>query len=97
MLTKIILGAGVLALTVGAAEAKVYKEWASPNNRTCYKVEYIQATYLVNTRGKLVRPSSKSWEGEIVDGGMIYKVRHPAVYKTTRKLIEEDHYTLTPC
>ena len=97
MLKKFMLGAGALALTVAAAEAKTFKEWVTPDNKKCYVVEYIQATYLVNTRGKLVKPERYVWEGEIADGNKIYHRRVPATYLQTRKLLEKDHYTLKPC
>lgn len=97
MLKKVIVGAGALLLTVAASEAKTYKEWASPNNEKCYVVEYVQATYLVNTRGKLVKPERKVWVGEIADGNKIYHRRVPATYLQSRTLLEKDHYTLKPC
>ena len=40
---------------------------------------------------------STAWDGDIVDGGKIYHRRNPAVYVTTKKLVEQDHYTLVPC
>ena len=39
----------------------------------------------------------KSGKVEIEDGGKVYHRRNPAVYMTTKKLVEQDHYTLTGC
>ena len=66
---------------------------------SCYRVTYVPALYLVNTRGKLVEPERMVWSGEFRDGRRVYHQRIPATYLKTRTLLEEDHYTLTriPC
>ncbi len=66
---------------------------------SCYRVEYVPALYLVNTRGKLVQPERYVWRGDIVDGARVHHERIPAVYLQTRVLLEPDHYTLVrvPC
>lgn len=57
----------------------------------CYDKVYVPATVQINTRGRLVSPERFSWEqGEL----QWQRVRHPAVYIQTRKVIEQDHYTL---
>jgi hypothetical protein len=97
MLKKVILGVGFLALTAAAAEAKTYTVEVTPNNDKCYIVNYVPATYLVNTRGKLVKGERRVWVGEIADGNTIYHRRVPATYLETRTLVEADHYSLSPC
>ncbi|MEF2552864.1 hypothetical protein VQ042_16095 [Aurantimonas sp. A2-1-M11] len=90
--------AAVLAFSV-KADDKTYKRHISESNEKAYCVEYVPSTYLYNTRGKKVVGESRSWVGEFADGATIVKRRNPAVYKTTRKLVEQDHYTLVegPC
>lgn len=79
------------------AEAKTYKKHIDERGEKVYCVEYIPSTYKYNTKGKLVTGPSTTWSGEIVDGGKVSHRRNPAVYMTTRKLVEKDHYTLTGC
>ncbi len=66
---------------------------------SCYRVIYVPALYLVNTRGKLVKPERVVWVGEVRDGARVYRRRIPATYLETRVLLEEDHYSLRriPC
>ena len=85
--------AAVLAFSA-TAEAKKYKRHIAENNEKAYCVEYVPSTYIYNTRGKKVVGESRTWVGDFVDGATIVKRRNPAVYKTTRKLVEQDHYTL---
>ncbi|MER0237289.1 hypothetical protein [Fulvimarina sp. MAC8] len=81
------------------AEAKTYKKHVDERSSKCYLVEYIPSTYKYNTRGKLVSSESTSWTGDIADGAIVKHTRNPAVYMTTSKRIEQDHYTMvkTPC
>jgi hypothetical protein len=66
---------------------------------SCYRVRYVPALYLVNTRGKLVRSEQTVLEGELADGSRVIRRRVPATYLETRVLLEADHYSLSriPC
>lgn len=82
---------GVLAMA-GAAHAKTYAvKQAHSQYIACYKKEYVPATCVVNTRGKLVQKKSVGW---VVSGDRWDRMRHPAVYIETRKMVEPDHYKL---
>jgi len=97
---KVLLTMSALAAAVSfsaTAEAKYYKKHVDERSAKCYVVEYIPSTYKYNTKGKLVTGESTTWSGEIEDGGKVYHRRNPAVYMTTKKLVEQDHYTLTGC
>lgn len=60
---------------------------------SCYDKVYVPAIVKINTRGRLVSPESFAWE----QGDTQWRrVRHPAVYVQTRKIIEADHFTLVP-
>ena len=85
--------ATVVAFSV-SADAKMYTKYVTENNEKSYCVQYVPSTYVYNTRGKRVAGESQSWVGTIADGETIVKRRNPAVYKTTRRLVEQDHYTL---
>lgn len=88
------LGALIVMAAPLTAEAREYTVEVTPDNRTCYQVNYIPATYKVNTRGHLVRGASRDWEGTIADGNVIVHRRNPAVYIEKRTLVEADHYSL---
>ncbi len=92
----VIAGTFVGALLLSsAASAKEYTIEVTPDHRKCYQVEYVPATVLVNTKGKLVEGPKKVWEGDVREhGAIVVKRKVPAVYKSTRRVIEEDHYTL---
>lgn len=96
VLLTLIAAAGAVSFA-GTADAKWYKKEVDERGAKCYLVEYVPSTYKYNTRGKLVQHGGTSWEGDIVDGNKIYHRRNPAVYITTKKLVEQDHYTLVPC
>ena len=89
LLTTIALGT---IFTAGAASAETYLV-SQPQSRyiACYSKEYVPAKVLVNTRGILVAKESKAWE---VTGDSWNKVRNPAVYIETRRVVEADHYKL---
>lgn len=90
-----ILFASVIVGTVfaaGAASAETYLVSQSQSRYiACYNKEYVPAKVLVNTRGKLVAKESVVWE---VSSASWNKVRNPAVYIETRKVVEPDHYKL---
>ena len=96
VLLTLIAAAGAVSFA-GTADAKWYKKEVDERGAKCYLVEYIPSTYKYNTRGKLVQHGGTSWEGDIVGGNKIYHRRNPAVYITTKKLVEQDHYILGPC
>ncbi len=82
------------ALMVGSASAETYLV-SQPQSRYvgCYVKEYVPAKVLVNTRGRLVAKEATYWE---VSGDRWNRVRSPAVYLETRRIIEADHYKLVP-
>jgi hypothetical protein len=94
----------VLAFAIGlcigtsAAYAQTYTVEVTPNNRSCYTIDYKPAVYLVNTRGKLMRSAGVSRSYDIVDqvGGTAVFNRVPAVYLETRRLLRSDYYTMRP-
>lgn len=91
---------GILALVIGLAgaaqqaEAKVYYEQRSYSNTVaCYTKTYVPATVAINTRGRLARSTKNYW----VETPSTYsRIREPAVFFTTTRVVEPDHYTLTP-
>lgn len=85
-----ILAAG--SVWAGAAYAGTYVvEEAQSRYIQCYNRVYVPSKVLVNTRGKLVRRYSQSWE---IAGASWNYVRNPATFIQTRRVIEPDHYTL---
>ena len=92
-----IAATGGMMVTTGSAEAKVERKWEHINRDECYKVKKVPATVEYDTRGELVRESSRSWKGNFHKHGskVVYKYHDP-VYKTTRRVIEEQHTTLVP-
>jgi len=85
------LAAG-LTTWCGAANAGTYiVEESQSHYIACYDRVYVPAKIAVNTRGKLVRPYSQSWE---VSGDSWNYVRNVPVYIQTRRVVEPDHYTL---
>lgn len=92
MLKSVIAAAALLAVGAGAASAEVYTvREAQSRFVACYERVYVPATIEVNTRGELVREQSEGWE---TAGNHWNRVRNPAVYIQTRRVIESDHYTL---
>lgn len=102
------MGAGAILLAIGCGSAlaaqRIERGGFGPTTgelprHSCYRVTYVPALYLVDTRGKLVKPERVVWEGDIADGSEVRRKRIPATYLQTRKLLAEDHYTLVriPC
>ena len=89
--------AGMFALLCSASpgEAKVTKiERSMPRTVATFCKTYIPATVLVNTRGRPVRGAKNYW----VETETTYtRMRDPALFFTTEKVVEQDHFTLTPC
>jgi hypothetical protein len=67
-----------------------------PQRDNCYAVEYIPRTVQENTRGRLMRGESTAWVGGVSDGSVIRHQRNPALYQTTTRIVEEEHYTMRP-
>ncbi|MEX6505493.1 hypothetical protein [Jiella sp. M17.18] len=95
VLLTLIAITGVVSFSA-TANARWYKKDVDERGSKIYCVEYIPSLYKYNTRGKLVTGESTTWSGEIADGAEIRHRRNPAVYITTKKLVEQDHYTLVP-
>jgi len=91
-LTLALAAAGAAWCTAANAGTYVIEESQS-RYIACYNQVYVPAKILVNTRGKLVRPYSQSWE---VAGGSWNYVRNVPVYIQTQRVVEPDHYTLVP-
>jgi hypothetical protein len=81
---------GMLGCGAASAETYVVKQSVS-RYLTCYDRVYVPATVAVNTRGKKVRGEARGWE---IAGDRWDYVRSPAVYIQTRRIVEQDHYTL---
>ena len=76
---------------VAPASARDYLVSESqPTVLGCYRQEYVPATIHVNTRGKKLHPERVVWRH---DGDVIRRVRLPAVYLQTRRVVERDHFT----
>lgn len=77
------------------ASAKKYTKHEHINKDKCYRVKKVAATVEYDTRGKLVREASRSWSGNMhKDGTIVRKKYNDPVYMTTRRVIEDQHYTL---
>lgn len=81
---------GVCATTQAFAGTYIVEESRS-RYITCYNKVYVPAKVMVNTRGVRVRAQGTAWE---VSGDRWNYVRNPAVYISTRRTVEPDHYTL---
>jgi hypothetical protein len=93
-MNKFLIAAAALGsfAMVGSAHAETYAvKQANSQYIACYKKEYVPATYVVNTRGKLVQKPSTGW---VISGDRWDRMRYPAVYIETRKMVEADHYKL---
>lgn len=86
--------ASSLAIAPETAQARTYLEDGVSSTRTCYRVTYRPAVVRVNTRGQLVRPQTHGWVGVLADGASYDRVRTPAVFIETRRVLEPDHYSL---
>lgn len=100
-ITRVIAAAAIavssLGFTATVATAKTYtkKEWQ--NRDVCYRVKKVPATVEYDTRGKLLREASRSWEGNMYKkGAKVVKKHHDPVYITTSRIVEDQHYTLVP-
>ncbi|NMG42040.1 hypothetical protein GRZ55_22730 [Chelativorans sp. ZYF759] len=97
---KLALIGLVFAMAMPAQTFAATKTYTvTPNRDNCYAVEYIPRTVQENTRGQLVRGESTAWVGNVTDGNLVRHQRNPALYKTTTRIVEEEHYTMrsAPC
>lgn len=94
---RMAMYAGLFAVlcTASPGEARVTKiERTIPRTVATFCKNYIPATVLVNTRGKFVRAQRNYW----VETEATYtRMREPALFFTTERVVEPDHVTLTPC
>ncbi len=81
------------AWCTAASAGTYYVEESQSRYIACYNRVYVPAKILVNTRGKMVRPYSQSWD---VQGDSWNYVRNVPVYIQTSRVAEPDHYTLVP-
>ncbi len=91
---------GTLAATVGITQARTFTEDEYVNRDVCYEAQRIPALVQYNTRGHLVSGPSQSWVGNPqVDGSIVRRAHHDAVYIQTRRVLEDQHVTLVrvPC
>lgn len=92
MFKTVVAASALLALGATSAMAEVYTvREAQSRYIACYDRVYVPATIEVNTRGERVREASEAWE---TGSSQWNRVRNPGVYIQTRRVIEEDHYTL---
>jgi len=92
---KILVALGVVGAVCTLADTASARRYnvdeAVSRYIACYTKVYVPAVVQVNTRGKLVRPATRSWE---ISGDRWDYVRDAAVYIQTRRIVEPDHYTL---
>ena len=91
-----LVAAVAIASFSALAEAKTYTTTVIPSHRSCYDIDYVPATVLINTRGALVRGASVSRNFAIIEniGGVAVDTLNPAIYLEKRRLVEPDHYTM---
>ncbi|MGY6708686.1 MAG: hypothetical protein ACXIVF_10180 [Rhizobiaceae bacterium] len=97
---KLVLFGLAVAMALPAQSFAATKTFTvTPNRDNCYAVEYIPRTVQENTRGRLVRGESTAWVGNVSDGSLVRHQRNPALYETTTRIVEEEHYTMraAPC
>lgn len=95
-LTAMVLAGVAVAVMASSAEAAKRTYKVTPNRDDCYAVEYVPRTVEENTKGKLIRGESREWTGVVADGKTIRYQTNPSVYEKTVRIVEEEHYSLTP-
>ncbi|MBB4302073.1 hypothetical protein GGD81_001097 [Rhodobium orientis] len=79
------------------AEARTYTKSRYVNNDRCYRVKRIPQLVEVDTMGKLLRGSSRSWVGNAQrHGALVIDRYHDPVYIQTERVLEDQHVTLVP-
>lgn len=97
-----------LAPLVGGAQARTdIRHEVVDRREACFQQVYVPAKVQYNSRGTLVRRERRDWERSPgtqdehgVEINAIYsRVRRPAIYIETRRVLEPDHYVLRriPC
>jgi hypothetical protein len=91
------IAVGSLGFSASIASAKTYTAHEYQNRDVCYRVKKVPATVEYNTRGTKLRDASRSWSGNLYkDGGKVVDRYNDEVYIQTRRVIEDQHYTLVP-
>jgi hypothetical protein len=91
------IAAGSMGFTASVATAKTYTKHEYQNRDVCYRVMKVPATVEYNTRGTKLRDASRSWSGNLYKhGGKVVDKYHDPVYIQTKRIIEDQHYTLVP-
>jgi hypothetical protein len=91
------IAVGSIGFTATAVTAKTYTKSEYINRDKCYRVKKIPATVEYNTRGIKLRDASRSWSGNLYKhGGKVVDKYHDEVYIQTRRVVEDQHYTLVP-
>lgn len=91
------IAVGSVGFTATAVSAKTYTKHEYINRDKCYRVKKVPATVEYNTRGVKLRGSSRSWSGNMYKhGAKVVDKYHDEVYMQTRRVIEDQHYTLVP-
>lgn len=78
-----------------SAQARIVQEEYQPQNDTCYTVNYRQQIDAVNTRGRLARREYHELEFNPARG-VARSVYTPPVFIETRRVVEPEHYSLSP-
>lgn len=82
---------------VSPASAEIYERRAYINRDNCFRARRVPARIEYNTRGQLLRPASRSWEGNMqADGARIVNRYNDEVYIQTSRVVEDQHVTLVP-
>ncbi len=87
----------VLGVSVGSVEARTFQADKYFNRDKCYKARRVPAIVEVNTRGRLLRKSTRSWIGNAQrHGAKVVNKYHDPVFITTNRIVEDQHVTLVP-
>lgn len=93
-----ILALGAAVFASGEANARV-STYQAPGSDTCFVSEYVPNLIEENTRGRLFRAPQafvSNGVGNRRSGGIVRTGVEPAQYMKTQRVIEREHYTLTP-
>jgi hypothetical protein len=84
---------------VTGAQALEYEISVTPDRDVCWQPTYRPERVVVNTRGRLVRPPARSMAYDLnyqASGGLVRNSYHPGVYVETQRVVEPEHYSLSP-
>lgn len=88
---------------IGSAQARTEIRREPVDRReACFQQIYVPAKVQYNSRGTLLRRERRDWEvrpgtadGPGAEAATIYaRIRRPAIYIETRRVIEKDHFML---